>query len=331
MRSWIDSAGKVSLRFGLALVVGLGCSGSGAPSYQPVSATNEAGLYTIEMGSLKMVVDGAVGARITEFSLDGMNVLTGTDVNRDDYGGSYWPSPQSSWCTAGGGCWPPISAIDLDPYTGSIDAGTNSVQLTSGEVSIAAFPGSALTLTKQFTPLPDSGAIDVTYTLANTSTSVAVSVGPWQISRVAATGGLTFFGQGDGAPSYASGSDPTFSATEVGGDLWYEFSPVVSNSKMLADGVGWIAHVTESRLLYLLAYPDVQPTDVAPGEAEVEIFTGTGGDYAELETQGALTDLAPGDTSVWTVRWKLRQLPSGTSVAVGSSGLTSFASVQLGQ
>ena len=241
------------------------------------------------------------------------------------------PAPSRAGAPLGAAVGRPSAAIDLDPYTGSIDAGTNSVQLTSGEVSIAAFPGSALTLTKQFTPLPDSGAIDVTYTLANTSTSVAVSVGPWQISRVAATGGLTFFGQGDGAPSYASGSNPTFSATEVGGDLWYEFSPVVSNSKMLADGVGWIAHVTESRLLYLLAYPDVQPTDVAPGEAEVEIFTGTGGDYAELETQGALTDLAPGDTSVWTVRWKLRQLPSGTSVAVGSSGLTSFASVQLGQ
>ncbi len=100
---------------------------------------------------------------------------------------------------------------------------------------------------------------------------------------------------------------------------------------MLADGVGWIAQVTKSRLLYLLAYPDVQPTDAAPGEAEVEIFTGIGGDYVELETQGALTDVAPGDTLVWTVRWKLRQLPIVTSVAVGNSGLTSFASVQLGQ
>jgi hypothetical protein len=323
----------VSGGFGLALLVGLGCSGSGSspPSYQPVSATNENALYTIEMGSLKMVVDASAGARITEFSLGGMNVLTGTDVNSFDYGSTYWPSPQSSWCTAGGGCWPPIAAIDTQPYTGSIDAGTNTVQLTSGEASIAGFAGSAVTISKQFTPVPDSGAIDVTYTLANTSPSVAVSVAAWQISRVEATGGLTFFGQGGGAPSYASGSDATFAVTEAGGDLWYDFSPVGSNSKMLADGAGWIAHVTKSRLLYLLAYPDVPPTEAAPGEAEVEIFTGTGGDYVELETQGALTDVAPGDTLVWTVRWKLRQVPSGTSVAVGNPGLTSFASIQLAQ
>jgi hypothetical protein len=51
----------------------------------------------------------------------------------------------------------------------------------------------------------------------------------------------------------------------------------------------------------------------------------------EIETQGALTDVAPGDTLVWTVRWKLRQLVGGTSVAVGSSGLRSFSSVELGQ
>ena len=160
-----------------------------------------------------------------------MNVLTGTDINRDDYGSTYWPSPQSSWCTAGGGCWPPIEAIDLDPYTGSIDTGTNSVQLTSGEASIAGFAGSAVTVTKQFTPVPDSGAIDVTYTLANTSPSVAVSSAAWQISRVKGTGGLTFLGQGDGTPSYASGSDATFAATEAGGDVWYEFSKPVTPTR----------------------------------------------------------------------------------------------------
>jgi hypothetical protein len=89
--------------------------------------------------------------------------------------------------------------------------------------------------------------------------------------------------------------------------------------------------VTQSRLLYLLAYPDVPATEAAPGEAEVEIFTGTGGDYVEIETQGALTDVAPGGTLVWTVRWKLRQVPSSTSVAVGSSALVSFSDAQLAQ
>ena len=75
----IDGVWRVSRRFGLVLAVGVGCtSGGGAspPSYLPVSATNQDSLYTIEMGSLKMVVDAAVGARVTEFSLAGTNVLT---------------------------------------------------------------------------------------------------------------------------------------------------------------------------------------------------------------------------------------------------------------
>ena len=327
-----DGGWKVWRGFGLALVVGLGCSSSGGsrpPAYLPVSSTNQDSLYTIEMGDLKMVIDAAAGARVTEFSLFGTNVLTGTDVNDSNYGSTYWPSPQSSWCTVGGGCWPPPPALDSQPYIGSVDAPTNVVQMTSGEAMLWAFAGSAVTVTKQFTPVPEIGAIDVTYILSNTSTTVAVSVAPWQVSRVQGTGGLTFFGQGDGAPSYAPGNDSKFAVTEADGDVWYDFAPVNYNSKMLADGAGWIAHVTKSRLMYLLEYPDLPSTDAAPGEAEVEIFTGTDGDYVELENQGPLTDLAPGDAVVWTARWKLRQIPSGTSVAVGSSTLTSFAHAQL--
>ena len=42
--------------------------------------------------------------------------------NHDNFGSTYWPSPQSSWCAAGGGCWPPPAAIDSGAYTGGIDA-----------------------------------------------------------------------------------------------------------------------------------------------------------------------------------------------------------------
>jgi hypothetical protein len=83
--------------------------------------------------------------------------------------------------------------------------------------------------------------------------------------------------------------------------------------------------------MFLLAYPDVPPGGAAPGEAEVELFTGPGSGYVEVETQGALVDLGPGGTLTWTVIWKLRQVPGGTSVAVGSSALASFATTELAQ
>jgi len=306
-----------------------GCGGGGDEpiSYTPVSATNDGDLYTLQLGALKLVIDGARGARITEFSLKGTNVL----VTRDEsgtYGSTYWPSPQASWCAAGAACWPPIAAIDTQPYTGDIDAQTNVIRLTSAEASIDGFPGSAVTLTKELAPAPDSGAVDVTYTLANTSPSVGVDVAPWLISRVA-TGGLTFFGQGTGPTTYASDSDPAFAVTDGAGNLWYQSAPVAHNSKAFADGTGWLAHVTPARLLYLMAHPEIQPADAAPGEAEIEVFTN--GDYVEIESQGPLTTVAAGQTLTWTVRWKLRRIPGGTSVAAGSAGLASFATATLAE
>jgi hypothetical protein len=306
------------------------CGGEGdsAPSFTPVSATSDGAVYTLTLGSLKMVIDGAKGARITEFSLDGADVLTDRDVNGTNYGATYWPSPQASWCATGGGCWPPPAAIDNQPYTGAIDADTNVIRLTSGATALGAFADSSVTVIKEFTPKPESGAIDVTYTLTNASAATTVSIAPWQVSRVA-VGGLTFFGKGDAPVTYAADSDPAFVVTEEADTQWYDFAPVGHNSKALADGTGWLAHATEDRLLYLLAYPDIQPSEAAPGEAEVELFTG--GAYVEIEPQGAVTSIAPGATLPWTVRWQLRRLPSATTVAPGSADLASFASATLAE
>jgi hypothetical protein len=303
-----------------------GGDGSDGPSFTPVSATTDGSVYTLSLGALKMVVDGAKGARITELSLDGANVLTGRDVNSSAYGATFWPSPQSSWCTAGGGCWPPPAAIDNLPYTGAIDADTHVIRLTSGATSIGGIADSSVTVTKELTPKPDSGAIDVTYTVTNASTTANVSLAPWQVSRVAIAG-LTFFGRGTAEVTYVPDSDPAFVVSETGDARWYDFAPVGHNSKALADGAGWIAHVTAERLLYLLAYPDADGGKVAPGEAEVELFTN--GDYVEIEPQGELTTLTPGSSLTWTVRSALREVPAGTTVASGSADLAAFVGATL--
>src|SRR5512142_1413730 len=98
----------LSLTLGVALC-GIGCSGSGSSvaaaggsagvgggttggstsggntanggnvssDYQPVSVTNSGSQYSIQMGPIRMVVDAGTGARVTEFSFNGSNVLTG--------------------------------------------------------------------------------------------------------------------------------------------------------------------------------------------------------------------------------------------------------------
>lgn len=295
--------------------------------YSPVSASQSANLFTLAMGPLRMVVDAGRGARITEFSFEHANVLTGPDVNPDNYGCTFWPSPQSCWCAAGGGCWPPIAAIDCDPYAGNVDGERPSLQLTSALATLGRFAGSRITLTKTFTPVVASGAVDVTYTIRNCSGAVAVTMAPWEISRVRGTGGLTFFAKGLSEPTYMPGSDgSSFSLVDRGGICWYKFSPVAESSKAFADARGWVAHATESGLLMLLTYPDLGPGEAAPGEAELELFTGkTEGNYVEIEPQGALCTIAPGESHSWSVRWKLRPIPSGIAVEVGSAGLADFA------
>jgi hypothetical protein len=303
------------------------CGGGEKPiSYTPVSATSEGDLHTLTLGDLKMVVEATRGARITEFSLRGENVLVTINEN-SNYGATYWPSPQSIWCPGGVDCWPPPEAIDNEPYTGGVDA-TNMLHLMSAEETIFTVAGSAISVNKHFRPVPESGAIDVTYELTNTSPTVSISLAPWQVTRVAA-GGITFFGQGSGSPTYAPDSDPTFQLTDGAGGLWYESAVVRHNSKALADGSGWIAHVTPARLLYVQSHPDLQPADAAPGEAEIEVFTNSS--YVEVESQGALAALAPGDKLAWTVRWKLRRLPGGTTVAAGNADLVSLAGAALAE
>ncbi len=300
-------------------------AGGTVSDYQPVSASNDGDNYTLQMGRIKMVINAAVGARITEFSFDGSNVLTGPDVDtntaapaHNNYGSTFWTSPQSAWS------WPPVAAIDSQPYTGGVDAASNSIQLVSGTATVSNVP---FTVTKKFVPVPDSGEIDVTYTLANTSTSASLTAAPWQISRVAGTGSLTFFGQGTG--TYTSSG--TLTLTDQDGIYWYSFVSATADSKAMSDGVGWIAHVTSDNLLLLFQYPDIQTSAFAAGEAEVEIYTGPYGDYIEVEPQGAFTTIPPNGTLQWTVRWKLRQVPSGTAISAGSADLEAFALQQRNQ
>src|SRR5204862_2575157 len=135
------------------------------------STTTDGTTFTMTLGDLKMVIDGAHGARITEFSLFGKNALVTADENAN-YGSSFWPSPQSAWCTSGVDCWPPPDAIDSGLYNGQINPIDMSIAFASDGVQTFPTPtGAALTAFKVFTPNPSSGAIEITYVLTNESTA----------------------------------------------------------------------------------------------------------------------------------------------------------------
>jgi hypothetical protein len=159
-------------------------------------------LITLDLGGARMVVDAAKGARITELSIAGVNILSGPAINNQNFGSTFWPSPQTLWN------WPPVKALDTDQYTGGVDSATGVVRLDSEPGALPMVDGyPKLRLSKTFLPLPEKNAVDVTYAMANVSTNgaSAVTTAPWQITRVRGVGGLTFFAKGPGPVKAAEG------------------------------------------------------------------------------------------------------------------------------
>ena len=58
-------------------------------------------------------------------------------------------------------------------------------------------------------------------------------------------------------------------------------------------------------LLLLKTFDDLNATQPAPGEAEIQVYVNRGKTYIELESQGAYATLKPHGQLSWTVRWYL--------------------------
>ena len=88
------------------------------------------------------------------------------------------------------------------------------------------------------------------------------------------------------------------------GVAWYQTDEANENRKTNADGKGWLAYAAKG-LLLIKKFEDLQPTQPAPDEAEIQVYVNRGKTYIELESQGAYTTLKPKEQLSWTVRWYL--------------------------
>ena len=243
-------------------------------------------------------------------------MLADSDVTgqADNWGSTFWPSPQNwAWPPTDGGS---INAINTLPYAVERDAQTliltSQVNETAPTVSVI----------KKFSADPGKQAIVIDYTMSNGGTE-PVTVAPWEITRVPA-GGITFYAEAS-APVV---NDPNMVlpvTTLSHGVRWYEHDPsVVEPTKFFADGKGWLAHA-EGDLLLIKSFPDLRPEQSPTGETEIEIFAAP--KYVEVENQGAVATLAPGDSLHWTVRWYARKLAA--PAVVGSADLVAFVLNQI--
>ncbi len=280
--------------------------------------TTNGSKYSLNLGSTYLELDAANGARMTALRVGGStanNLLADSVATGqvDNWGSTFWPSPQN-WT------WPPtdegsINAINTLAYTPVSDALT--LTLTS---QLNATPPT-VSVIKKFTADLAKEAIVIDYTMSNGGTA-PVTVAPWEITRVAA-GGITFYADAVDASAPSAAIPPT---TLTDGVRWYQHDPgaAAQPDKFFSDGRGWIAHAAGD-LLLIKSFPDITPAQSPSGEAEIEIYSDP--KYVEVENQGAVQTLAPGEALHWTVRWYARKLAA--PAVVGSADLVAYVQNQI--
>jgi Domain of unknown function (DUF4380) len=286
-----------------------GTGGTNLTLKQPIDRGN--GKLALEFGSTYFEVTPEHGARITSLQHAGVELLflAGAANYDDALGSTFWPSPQT-WG------WPPPAEIDLTAYVA--DVGEGGIITALGEAN----PLTSLQVAKRFSANLAHEAVEIEYSMTNTG-AVAAEWAPWEITRVPATG-LAFWPTG-GEPF---GDYPLFNQA-VQGHTWADPTQTDGEGKLFADGGGgYLAYVLGDRLL-VKQFKDQPQSAAAPNEAEIELYVNVDHSYVEVETQGAYTSIAPGETVSWKITWYARQLPAGLTASLGNPDLVAFAAKTL--
>jgi hypothetical protein len=267
----------------LAAALSLGCIAASAQTIKALDGSK----YSITAGDLTMTVDAGQGAKILSFQYKDKEVLS--QIQRPNaFGSTFWTSPQVEWN------WPPVPEYDTRPYTAEQKNG--ALVLTGQESERFHYR-----IRKEFKPAGNH--IEVTYSIINEA-AVERKVAPWEISRVPSEGVIFF----DATPETITpiGLLPISFQNE---GSWYQVDEARANRKINADGAGWYAYAHDG-LLLVKRFEDIDGTQPAPKEAEIQVYVNAGKTFIELEAQGAYISLKPGEALNWTVCWYL--LPQDT-------------------
>ena len=249
-------------------------------------AQDNDGKYTLQNGERTMVIDAAKGGKILSLKYGEREVISQLRWP-EAFGSTFWTSPQKEWN------WPPVPEYDKRPYT--VEQKDGVLTLTS-EVSERM----KYRIRKAFALDERDGAFVITYTIINESDEVR-KVAPWEITRVQNEGGLIFFE----APVEGITPAGLMDFKDAFGAAWYQTDETNGNRKVNADGKGWLAYYNNG-LLLVKQFDDLDASQPAPDEAEIQVYVNRGKAHIELESQGAYTTLQPKETVSWTVRWYLQ-------------------------
>ena len=265
----------------LTVAVVVGCS---AASAAVLAEPQDDGKYCLKVGSLSMTIDAQKGGKILSLKHGDAEIISQLRWP-ESFGSTFWTSPQKEWN------WPPVPEFDKQPYT--VEQKGDTLVLTSGvSEKLQCSVG------KVFAVDPADNAIVITYSIKNES-DVARKVAPWEITRVANDGVIFFDAPTDGiTPAGLMNFEGKYGAA------WYKADEAPQNRKINADGHGWLAYCAKG-LLLVKQFDDLEASQPAPDEAEIQVYVNQRKTYIELESQGAYATLQPGEQLSWTVRWYL--------------------------
>jgi hypothetical protein len=262
--------------------------------------------YVIKSGNAVMVVSSN-GGRIISFCIGTNEFLTSAEQH-ENFGSTLWTAPQSDWG------WPPFAVLDEDEYL---------VQQSGDKLKMKSKPDpkSGFQIEKSWQPLGDQ-SFRIEYTILNIS-GKEKAVGPWEVTRVPC-GGIAFFPAGGIAEIPESNLKPDMQKEGVN---WISITktPIPDHVKLFATASeGWLAYELNG-FLFIKRFPDIQPENYSPQQAEVEIYTHNDKSYSELENHGAYRVLKPGESISYSVVWSLVPIPPKIKIIKGNQKLTALA------
>lgn len=269
--------------------------------------------YLIKQGKVSMEIDPAIGGRIASVKHGNREMLiTSRPTSSTLWGSVLWSSPQSDWS------WPPIDVLDNEPY--GVSVLNNRLVLTSGVDKKTGYQ-----FVKSYgVNSTRNDVVVINYAIYNRS-DVAKAVAPWELTRVP-TSGIIFFPTGE--KKLESGIFYPMELQKIGEISWFVYDEKKirdDHHKMMTDGKeGWIAYVDRGYML-LKEFDDVPVELIASNEGEIELFTDAKKTYLEIQQQGPVVMLQPGEHLEWEVLWHIKKLPADVSVAVGSEDLVNYA------
>lgn len=277
----------------------------------PAFITQKGQVYRLTQGQTQLEISANVAGRISSLKVDGTELLLTADQTENLIWGSvFWSSPQSEWS------WPPIVALDSAPYQVSVV--NNRLVFTSKLDPVTGYQ-----FVKSYGINHDKKCVSIIYSIYNHS-SLEKNVAGWEVTRFRPAG-MAFFPQGNTESS--SGIFYPLAVEHKGDITWaqYDVSQLTKNHhKLMTDGKeGWIAYQNAGKLL-VKEFADVPVELIVSGEGEIELFANVEKTFWEIDQQGVMTKLAPGEHLEWEVLWHTRTLPASVPAEVGSDDLVSY-------